>query len=69
MVSGLFKKKRNAISPHPAPPQALAKQNFRIRFRNSNYLHSGENTTPNQDSKFFAADAEYEHVVAVEQCY
>jgi hypothetical protein len=24
MVSGLFEKKRDAIPPHPAPPQALA---------------------------------------------
>jgi hypothetical protein len=23
MVSGLFEKKRDAIPPHPAPPQAL----------------------------------------------
>jgi hypothetical protein len=28
MVSGLFEKKRDAISPHPAPPQALTITQF-----------------------------------------
>jgi hypothetical protein len=33
MVSGLFEKKRDAIPPHPAPPQALVGSFFTLLIR------------------------------------
>jgi hypothetical protein len=36
MVSGLFEKKRDAIPPHPAPPQAQVL--LRLSFRKQNRL-------------------------------